>query len=88
MEAFEESKRIAIQRLRERPPTLLVFGQHSLRELDNVFVPDPFVYGIKANAKAIDMVQTISVEQGLTERKQPWDEIFPQEVIYREERLS
>ena len=87
MEAFEESKKIAIERLRQRPPTLLVFGQHYLKELDDIFGPDILPYGIKANAKAIDMAQTFSVEQGLTKRKQPLDEMFPQEVIYREERL-
>jgi len=88
MEAFEESKRLAIERLHQSPPTLMVFGQHYLKDLDEIFGPDPFPYGIKANAKAYDMMQTFSVEQGLTERKQPLDEIFPQEIIYREERLS
>jgi 4,5-dihydroxyphthalate decarboxylase len=86
MEAFEESKRIAIERLRESTPTLMVFGQDYLRELDNVFGRDPFPYGVNANAKAFDMVQNFSVEQQLTEKKQSWDEIFPQEVIYREEK--
>ncbi|MFC1991880.1 hypothetical protein ACFLVC_04085 [Chloroflexota bacterium] len=86
MEAFEESKRLAIQRHRS-PGTLWVFGQRYLKELDEIFGPDPFPYGIKANAKAFDMLQTFSVEQGLTERKQPLDELFPQEIIYREERL-
>lgn len=88
MEAFEESKRIAIKRLRQSPPTLMVFGEHYLRELDEIFGPDPFPYGIKANAKAFDMVQTFSFEQGLTERKQPLEEIFPREVIYSEERVT
>jgi 4,5-dihydroxyphthalate decarboxylase len=88
MEAFEESKRIAIERLRQSPPTLLVFGQLYLRELDEIFGPDPFTYGIKDNAKAFDMAQTFSMQQGLAERKQPLEDIFPQEVIYREERLS
>ena len=87
MEAFEESKRIAIQRLRQMPPTLMVFGQQYLMELDEIFGPDPYVYGVKANAKAIDMAQAFSVQQGLTARRQPLDEIFPQEVLYREERL-
>ncbi len=87
MEAFEESKRLAIERLQQSPPTLLVFGSHYLRELDEVFSPDPFPYGIKVNAKALDMAQTFSVQQGLTEHKQPLDEIFPQEAFYREEVL-
>ena len=48
---------------------------------------DPFAYGVKANAPAIDMVQTISAEQSLTPKKQPLDEIFPTEVLIAEERL-
>lgn len=86
MDAFEESKRIAMKRLRQLPPTLMVFGEHYLKEVDDLFGADPFPYGIKANARAIDMVQTFSLEQGLTERKQPLDEIFPMEVIYLDER--
>lgn len=86
MEAFEASKRVAIERLRQMPPTLLVFGRQFQQEVDGVFGPDPFAYGIAANAKALDMAQTFSVEQGLSPRKQPWDEIFPEEVFYREER--
>lgn len=85
MNAFEESKRLAIERLARSLPTLMVFAQHYVRDIDEVFGPDPFPYGIKANAKAIDMAQTFSVQQGLTERKQPIDELFPQEVIYSEE---
>ena len=88
MEAFEESKRIAAERLRRNVPSLMVFGPNYMREVDEVFGADPFPYGIKANAKAFDMAQTFSVEQGLSERKQPFEEIFAQEVIYSEERIS
>jgi 4,5-dihydroxyphthalate decarboxylase len=88
MEAFNESKRIAIERLHKLPPTLMVFGTQYLRELDDIFGSDPYPYGIMSNAKAFDMAQTFSVQQGLTECKQPLDEIFPREVIYSEERLG
>jgi len=88
MEAFEESKRIAVERIKRMPPTLMVFGEQYLREIREIFGGDPFQYGIRANAKAVEMAQTFSVEQELTRRKQPFEEIFPQEVIYREERLS
>lgn len=88
MDAFEQAKKIAIDRLQRQPPTLLVFGAHYLNEVRSAFGPDPFAYGVKANAKAIDMVQQISVEQGLTPKKQPLDEIFPEEVILGEERLG
>jgi 4,5-dihydroxyphthalate decarboxylase len=87
MQAFEKSKRLAIERLRQSPPGLLVFGAHFVQDIESIFGPDPFVYGVKANAKAFDMVQGFSVEQELTPRKQPWDEIFPQEVIFSEEVL-
>lgn len=87
MQAFEESKRIAIQRLGQQAPTLLVFGNLLRDEAGEVFGPDPFPYGIKANAKVIDMVQTISLEQGLTPRKQPLEELFAEELFVSEERL-
>ncbi len=88
MEAFEESKRVASEQLRKLPPSLLVFGEHLLNEVTDIFGPDPFPYGIKANAKAFDMAQTFSVQQELTKAKQPLDEIFPLELIYSEERLG
>lgn len=87
MTAFEKAKAIAIDRLRDMPPTLMVFGHQYLRELDEVFGVDPFAYGVHANAKAFDMAQTFSFEQGLSVRKQPLDEIFPEEVLFSEERL-
>lgn len=86
VEAFEESKRLAIERLHSSPPTLMVFGQQYFKELGETFGPDPFPYGLKANAKAFDMAQTFSLQQGLTERKQPLEEIFPEEILLREER--
>lgn len=88
MEAFERSKRVAIERLKQRPPTLMVFAPLWLRQVEEIFgSDDPWPYGINANAKAIDMIQTFSVQQGLTERKQPWDELFPEELLLSEERL-
>ena len=87
MEAFRRSKELAIQRLRQRPPTLMVFGGQYLQELDEVFTRDPFPYGVKANAEAFDMAQTFSVEQGLSKSKMAWDDIFPEEVMHAEEKL-
>jgi len=48
---------------------------------------DPFQYGIKANMPAIEFIQQISVEQGLTKEKQPLNQIFPEDVFVSEERL-
>jgi 4,5-dihydroxyphthalate decarboxylase len=88
MEAFNQAKDIAIRRLREqRPPTLMVFGEQWQPQLDEIFGRDPYPHGVNANAKALDMAQTYSVEQGLSARKMPLDEMFPEEIIYSEERL-
>jgi 4,5-dihydroxyphthalate decarboxylase len=85
MNAFEEAKRIATRKMRNQ--TLFVFGDHYLEEVKSVMGDDPFVYGVAPNSTGIDMVQTMSVEQGLTPKKQALDEIFPEEVLIAEERL-
>lgn len=87
MEAFDKAKALATERLRRRPPTLMVFGASWVRQIREIFGEDPFVYGVAPNARAIDTVQTYSLEQGLSERKQPWDELFPEEILIMEERL-
>ena len=87
MEAFEKAKKIAYERLYERTPETLIFGAQEVRQQREIFGDDPFKYGIKANAKMIDMVQTYSAEQGLTPRKQPREEIFPEEILLAEQSL-
>jgi 4,5-dihydroxyphthalate decarboxylase len=87
MEAFQKAKEIAIQRLRQQTPTLLVFGASYLKEVRDVFGDDPFPYGLAANAKALDMAQTYSVEQSLSPRKQAWEEMLAEEIMIMEERL-
>lgn len=84
--AFEESKRLAMTRMRNQ--TLFVFTNQYMEELNSIFGPDPFAYGVKPNRPAIDFVQTISVEQSLSPAKQPLDEIFPAEILLAEERLT
>ena len=83
VEAFERAKQLAMQRVREQ--TLFVFNQHYLQNERALFGDDPWVYGVKANANAIDMVQTISVEQGLTSRKAPLEDLFPEPVLIADE---
>ena len=81
LDAFDKAKQLATERLFERPPTLLVFGTQWLQEQRAIFGDDPYVNGLQANAKALDLVQTFSMEQGLTARKQPWEEMFPKGVL-------
>ena len=83
VDAFQSAKSIAQRRMREQ--SLFVFNQQYVQNECALFGDDPWVYGIKANAAAIDMVQTISVEQGLTIRKAPLEELFPESVIVADE---
>jgi 4,5-dihydroxyphthalate decarboxylase len=83
MDAFQAAKALARRRLRDQ--SLLVFNQHYAQAERQLFGDDPWVYGIKANAAAIDMVQTISLEQGLTTRKARFDELFPESVLIADE---
>ena len=92
-QAFKEAKSVCMQRLYQPwigggAPSMFVFGKRDLDEQRKVFGDDPYAYGIKANAKAIDMVQTFSVEQGLTKSKQPWSELFAGELLLAEEAVS
>jgi 4,5-dihydroxyphthalate decarboxylase len=83
VDAFQLAKTIAQRRMREQ--SLFVFNQQYQQNERELFGDDPWVYGIRANAAAIDMVQTISVEQGLTSRKAPLEEIFPESVLAADE---
>ena len=80
-EAFELAKKQWMEpvynRLSSNNRTLsvLVFGRDDLEQQRKIFGDDPFPYGIRANAKAIDMMQTFEVEQGLVARKQPLEEL-------------
>jgi nicotinamide mononucleotide adenylyltransferase len=83
MDAFQQAKALAVRRMREQ--SLFVFNQHYVAQERALFGDDPWVYGVKANAAAIDMVQTISVEQGLTSRTAALEELFAQPVLIADE---
>ena len=84
-EAFEEAKRLATDRTRWQ--SLFVFGQQDRAEVQAIMGPDPFAYGLAANAAMIDRLQAMSVEQGLTSVAQAWSEIFPEETLIAEEAV-
>ena len=87
LDAFERAKKLARERLYQRPPSLLMFGTQWLEEQRAIFGEDPFRYGLKANAREIELARSYSVEQGLTARKQPLEELFAEEVLLAEEKL-
>ena len=81
MAAFEESKKIAMERLRRLPPSLMVFGKYYLRELNEIFGPDPFPYGIKENRPMLDTIIDYSHEQGLTAEKLKLEDLFARSTL-------
>jgi 4,5-dihydroxyphthalate decarboxylase len=81
MEAFEESKRIAETRKCKETPSPMVFGETYPKEVSDVLATDLYPIGVKANAETLDTALTFSVQQGLTERKLPIEEIYPKEVL-------
>jgi 4,5-dihydroxyphthalate decarboxylase len=83
LDAFQAAKALARRRMRDQ--SLLVFNQQYGQAERALFGDDPWVYGVKANAAAIDMVQTISVEQGLTSRKAALESLFPEPVLIADE---
>ena len=85
LDAFNAAKSLAMRRVQQQ--TLFVFNQQYAQDERALLGADPYVYGVKANAAAIDMVQTISTEQGLTKRKAPLDEIFPDLVLAADEAV-
>jgi hypothetical protein len=58
----------AIERLRQVPPTLMVFGGHYINEINGIFGPDPFPHGNKANARACDVLKLMKLAQNNVKR--------------------
>jgi 4,5-dihydroxyphthalate decarboxylase len=87
LEAFEKAKKLAMEQFYSRPPSMLMFGRELVREQRATFGDDPYVYGVRANANAVDMFQTFCVEQGLIEQKLPLEVIYPEEILIAEQRL-
>src|SRR5262245_14543113 len=86
-EAFEKAKALGMERTRPPRLSLILFSSEILREQQRTFGPDPYPYGVKANANMIDTLLEYSVEQGLTQRKPVLEELFPEEILISEEKL-
>ena len=89
-EAFGRAKQLTMERFygRDGVPPFFLFGRQALAEQREIFGDDPNPDGIKANAKAIDMIQDYALELGFTPKKQPLEEIFAEEVLVAEESLG
>jgi 4,5-dihydroxyphthalate decarboxylase len=74
--AFSRAKEQFNARLLDAIPTALFFGREYLARTQELFGPDPFPYGVKANRKMIETLIDFSHEQGLTEKKMTVEELF------------
>lgn len=89
LRALEEAKARALTDLHSTHLLSLVpFRAQVLEDQRAVFGRDPYPYGIAANARMLERAQDFAVEQGLTERRQPWSELFPEEVLRAEDGLG
>jgi 4,5-dihydroxyphthalate decarboxylase len=86
-EAFEKAKALGLERARPPRLSLILFSSEILHEQQETFGPDPYLYGVKPNAKMMDTLLEYSIEQGLTQRKQSLEELFPEEILVAEEKL-
>ena len=74
--AFLAAKEVAQERLAEDIPSALVFGPEYLAKTREIFGPDPYPYGLKANQEMMETLISYSYEQGLIPRKPKMEELF------------
>jgi 4,5-dihydroxyphthalate decarboxylase len=73
---FVKAKQYFNERLLERIPSALFFGQEYLATTRQMFGDDPYPYGVKANRKMLATLIDYSHEQGLTSKKLKIEELF------------
>ena len=76
--AFEESKALAIQRMRYTGAmmTMLPWQHDDIDEMDRVFAGDPWAYGIEANRAQLDTFYRYLVEERFLPEAPSVDEMF------------
>lgn len=74
--AFLRAKEIAQEKLAERIPSGLIFGQEYLAQTTEIFGNDPFPYGIKENRHMLETIINYSHEQGLIPEKIKLEDLF------------
>jgi 4,5-dihydroxyphthalate decarboxylase len=74
--AFRRSKEVAFERAREIGAGYLLFADHSFQEQANIFGEDPYLQGVRANRKMLEVLFQGSFEQGLTKKLARVEEVF------------
>ena len=77
MQAFEESKKVAYQRMENPRIVPLAWFRYFLEEQEELLGTDPWIYGLgEINKKALETLMQYSQEQGLIGRRMALDELF------------
>ena len=79
--AFAKAKALAQEKLPERIPSALIFGQQYLAMTREIFGDDPFPYGLKANRPMLELLVAYSREQGLIPEKVKIEELFAESTL-------
>ena len=74
--AFLRAKEIAKEKLAERVPSGLIFGQEYLAQTKEIFGNDPFPYGIRENRHMLETLINYSYEQGLIPERIKLEDLF------------
>lgn len=74
--AFLVAKQVAQERLADDIPSALVFGPEYREKTREIFGPDPYPYGMKANQQMMNDLISFAYEQGLIPRKPEMEELF------------
>ena len=74
--AFTAAKQWAQERLKDNIPSGLIFRDEYHAKTREIFGPDPYPYGVKANRKMLETIIDYSFEQGLTKKKLKFEELF------------
>ncbi|MGH7033508.1 MAG: hypothetical protein ACREFL_07245 [Stellaceae bacterium] len=74
--AFVAAKELAQDRLAATIPSSLVFGPDYLEKTREIFGPDPYPYGIRANRPMLETIIDYSHEQGLIPEKPKLEGLF------------
>jgi 4,5-dihydroxyphthalate decarboxylase len=75
-QGFVEAKKLALARMHRGHPFMLPWVRDDVREIDEVFGGDPYVYGIEANRPTLEALVRYLAEQHFIPRPIPLEELF------------
>jgi len=76
LQAFQKSKTICYQRMRDPRSFALVWVKELMQEQETLFGPDPWPYNLKENRTALEAVVRYEHEQGMIQKRPKIEELF------------